>query len=82
MGKKSYKLYGYMFATLFKFTGGAYKKGPYFLIFFFKDIFLPCRVPTFRGQKVLNYGRHLGISFLHIDGTRSNLKFHGSHIVI
>ena len=56
-----------MFATLFKFTGVAYKKDLVFFIFSFKEIFLPCRVPTFRDQKVVKHGRHRGISFLHID---------------
>ena len=28
--------------------------GPCILIFFFNEMFLPCRVPTFRGQKVVN----------------------------
>ena len=34
MGKKSYLLNRYMFATLFKFTDVAYKKGPCILILF------------------------------------------------
>ena len=34
---------------------------------FFKAIFLPCRMPTFRDQKVVKHGRNGGISFLHID---------------
>ena len=46
-----------MFATLFKFNGMAYKRTLYFDIFF-KAIFLPCRVPTFREQKVVKHGRH------------------------
>ena len=46
-----------MFATLFKFTGMAYKKDLFF-IFFFKAIFLPCREPTFRDQKVVKHGRN------------------------
>ena len=56
-----------MFATLLKFTGEAYIRTLYFDIFFFKAIFLPCRVPTFRDQKVVKHGRNGGISFLHID---------------
>ena len=39
MGKKSYLIYGYMFATLFKFTGVAYKKDLVFLYFFFSKKF-------------------------------------------
>ena len=46
-----------MFATLFKFTGVAYKKTLYFDIFF-KAIFLPCWVPTFRDQKVVTGVSH------------------------
>ena len=46
-----------MFATLFKFTGVAYIRTLYF-DFFFKAIFLPCRVPTFRDQKVVKHGRN------------------------
>ena len=49
------------------------KRTLYFVIFF-KAIFLPCRVPTFRDQKVVKHGRHRGISFLHIDWTRSICK--------
>ena len=56
-----------MFATLFKFTGVAYIRTLYFDIFVFKAIFLPCRVPNFRDQKVVKHGRNEGISFLHID---------------
>ena len=35
----------------------------------FNKIFLSCRVPTFRGQKVVKHGGHQGISFLFIDWT-------------
>ena len=31
---------------------------------YFNEIFLSCRVPTFRGQKVIKHGGHHGISFL------------------
>ena len=71
-----------MFATLFKFTGVAYKKDLVFWYFFFIEIFLPCRVATFRDQKLVKHGRDGGISFLHIDWTRSNLSIYGSLIVI
>ena len=33
---------------------------------FFNEIFLSCRVPTFRGQKVVKHGGHHGISYLFI----------------
>ena len=55
-----------MFATLFKLLVWLIKRTLYSDIFF-KEIFLPCRVPTFRDQKVVKHGRHQGISFLHID---------------
>ena len=32
------------------------KKDPAFLYFFFNEIFLSCRVPTFKGQKVVKHG--------------------------
>ena len=32
--------------------------------FVFNEMFLPCRVPTFRGQKVAKQGGHRGVSFL------------------
>ena len=34
---------------------------------FLSRIFLSCRVPTFRGQKVVKHGGRRGISFLFID---------------
>ena len=55
--RKSYLIYRDMFAKLFKFTGVAIKRTLYFDIFF-KAIFLPCRVPTFRDQKVVKHGRN------------------------
>ena len=33
----------------------------------FSEMFLPCRVPSFRGLKVVKHGGHQGISFLFID---------------
>ena len=33
----------------------------------FNEILFPCRVPTFRGQKVVKHGSHRGISFMFID---------------
>ena len=33
----------------------------------FNEMFLPCRVTTFMGQKVVKHGGHQGISFLFID---------------
>ena len=50
--------------------------------FFFNEMVIPCRVPTFRGQKLVKHGGHWDISFLFVDLTRSNLKFYGSLIVI
>ena len=48
---------------LIKFTGVAEEKD-LALCYFFSRIFLLCRVPTFRGQKVVKRGVHGGISFL------------------
>ena len=30
----------------------------FFFVFFFNEIFLSCRVPTFRGEKVLKHDGH------------------------
>ena len=43
---------------------------------FFNEMFLACRVPTFRGQNVVQHGGHQGFSCLFIDRTRSNLCFY------
>ena len=34
---------------------------------FFNEMFLPCRVPTFKGQKVVKHGGRQSISLLFID---------------
>ena len=56
---------------LIKFTGVAYKKRTLHFAIFFNENFLSCRVPTFRGQKVVKHGGHHGISYLFIGWTRS-----------
>ena len=48
----------------------------------FNGIFLSCRVPTFRGQKVVKHAGHCGTSFLLNDRTRPSLQYYGSLIVI
>ena len=45
----------------------------------FDEMFLPCRMPTFRCQKVVTHGSHHGhmcISFVCIVWTRSKLQFY------
>ena len=75
VGNISYLLDGYIFAVLFETTPHCFcllrllvqlKNGPCILVFFSR-IFLSCRVPTFRGQKVVKHGSHRGISFMFID---------------
>ena len=78
-----YLLDGYIFAVLFETTSHCFcwlsllvcirKKDLAFWYFFFSRVFLSGMVPTFRGLKVVKHGGHLGISFLFIDWTRSNL---------
>ena len=51
------------------------KKDIAFLVFI-NEIFLSCRVPTFRGKNVVKHGGHQGISFLFIDWTRTNLQLY------
>ena len=43
------------------------EKVPCILIFLFNEMFLPCRVTTFRGQNMVKHGGHWGISFKFID---------------
>ena len=45
---------------------GLEKRALHFGIFFFNESFLSCRVPKFRGQKVVKHGGHHGISYLFI----------------
>ena len=81
----------YIFAAFFETTSydffylvyrcGLEKRTLYFDIFF-NEMFLTCRVPTFRGQKEGKHGGPQGISFLFIDCTMSKLEFCGSPIVI
>ena len=63
-----------MFAAMFETTDFVHlvyrctlEKGGLRLDIYFNDLFLPCRVPTIRGQKVLKQGGHQGISFMFID---------------
>ena len=74
LGNILYLLDGSIFAVLFEqhfiasvdkvYWCGLEKRTLHSGIFFFSRIFLLCRVPTFRGQKVAKHGGHQGISFL------------------
>ena len=75
MGKYSYLLGGYIFAAIFETAHHCFS-GLRLLVrlskrtlrfgIFFNEFFLSCRVPTFRGQKVVKHGGHHGISYLFI----------------
>ena len=82
LGNILYLLDGSIFAVLFGTTSHCFcwfslvawlRKKDLAFWYFFSRIFLSCRVPTFRGQKVAKHGGHQGISFLFFDWTRSNL---------
>ena len=82
-GNYSYLLDGYIFAACFERAYHYFfllsslvwlrKKGPCILLFLYNEIFLSCRVPTFRGKKVVKHGGHRGISYLSIGWTMSDL---------
>ena len=74
--KYMYLFDGYIFAVLFETTSHCIgllsllvwlRKKDLAFWYFFSRIFLSCRVPTFRGQKVAKHAGHWGISFLFID---------------
>ena len=70
-GNKSYlfdsALFNISLLLLIKFTGVDKIKRTLHSGIFFNGIFLSCRVPTFRGQKVVKHAGHRGISFLFTD---------------
>ena len=62
-----YFLKQHLIAFVYEVYWSGLEKWTLYTSFFFNGIFLSCRVPTFREQKVVKHGGHRGISFLFID---------------